>query len=154
MRLSGTPTRVAVGNPMVADIKILSFVSGAAGQVLLVANTPGTTDVQAGVGRHSMPVRWRVKVVSGVRHVLESQGGPLQAGVNVADGQAVLTGESGSLLEHQRSAAAATAAAGAGKTIDLSRIGTSGVVQVNVKVGEVSRSVVKARSEKRREGEE
>src|SRR3546814_16060675 len=77
MRLSGTPTRVAVGNPKVADIKILSFGSGAAGPVLLLAHTPGTTDVQAWVGRPSMPVRRRASVVSGVRNVLESTGGPL-----------------------------------------------------------------------------
>src|SRR3546814_13245417 len=91
MRLSGTPTRVAVGNPKVADIKILSSGSGAAGQVLLVANTPGTTDVQAWVGRHSTPAPRRVKVVSGFRPVLRSTDGPLPAGVNVADGPDVLT---------------------------------------------------------------
>lgn len=139
MRLTGTPSRVAVGNPKVADIQILSSGSGASGQVLLVANNPGTIEVQTWVGRNKTPIRWRVQVVTGIQRALESRGGPLQAKVDTAGGQAVITGKSNSLLQHQRSVAAADT----DKTADLSKITTSSVVQVDVKVVELSRSVIK-----------
>jgi pilus assembly protein CpaC len=143
MRLSGPPARVAVADPKVADIQIMSAGSRAVDQILLIANAPGTTDVRAWVSGNPTPVRWRVRVVSGVRHALESRGGKLQNNVDVDGGKAVVTGQASSLLQHQRSVAAADAAAGAGKSIDLSTISTSGVVQVSVKVVEVTSSVLK-----------
>lgn len=142
LMLAGAPSRVAIGDPTVVDAKVLSTQGGQA-QVLLVANKPGATEVRVWVRGNPVPLRWSVRVSGGVQHALESTGMPLQAPVAVDGDRAVITGRSDSLLAHQRSVDAAQASVGAGKTVDVSTVSSGEVVQVQVKVVELSRTVMK-----------
>ena len=66
------------------------------------------------------------------------------ANVDMAGDKAVLSGHAESQLSHQGSVSAAASAVGGEKNVvDLSTAGPGGVVQVEVKVVEVQRSVMK-----------
>ncbi|MFV9474298.1 type II and III secretion system protein family protein [Advenella sp. RU8] len=141
LKVNGSPARIAVGNPDVVDVQILPLEDGV-GDILLVAKKPGVTDVQVWVDEDPEPKRWQVSVVSGEQRALESAK-RLEAPVRATGGQAVVTGKASNMVEHQRSTAAARATGASDKIIDTSVINTSGMVQVEVKVVELSRSVMK-----------
>lgn len=141
IRVDGSPARIAVGNPAVVDVQILPLEEGV-GDILLVARKPGVTDVQVWVDDDPNPKRWQVSVVSGAQSALESAK-RLEAPVRATGGQAVVTGRSSNMVEHQRSTAAARATGDSDKIIDTSVINHSGMVQVEVKIVELSRSVMK-----------
>ncbi|WP_459614880.1 type II and III secretion system protein family protein [Bordetella sp. 2513F-2] len=142
--LSATPTRVAVADPQVADVKVLPPGAGRPGEVLVVGRKAGTTEVRIWTRGAREPQLWIARVVSDVQAALARRGVGVGAAVDAAGGYGVLTGTAPSADVHRGAVAAALAAAGdAGKVVDLSQIGTSGVVQVEVKVVELSRSVMK-----------
>lgn len=141
IKVDGSPARIAVGNPAVVDVQILPLEEGV-GDILLVARKPGVTDVQVWVDDDPTPKRWQVSVVSGEQSALESAK-RLEAPVRATGGQAVVTGRSSNMVEHQRSTAAARATGDSDKIIDTSVINHSGMVQVEVKIVELSRSVMK-----------
>lgn len=141
IRVDGSPARIAVGNPAVVDVQILPLEEGV-GDILLVARKPGVTDVQVWVDDDPNPKRWQVSVVSGAQSALESAK-RLEAPVRATGGQAVVTGRSSNMVEHQRSTAAARATGDSDKIIDTSVINHSGMVQVEVKIVELSRTVMK-----------
>jgi len=138
--LGAPPTRIAVADPAVADVKVLSG-TGSAGEVLVVGRKAGTTELRVWTRNSRDPQVWVVRVLSDAQAALARRG--VQPGVQVdttADGRGVLTGLAPSADAHR----AASEAAGDPKTqVDVSQIATSGVVQVEVKVVEVSRSVMK-----------
>ncbi|MDG2524441.1 type II and III secretion system protein family protein [Stenotrophomonas sp. HITSZ_GD] len=129
--------RVAIADPAVADLVTLKNRQ----QALLVGKQAGQTTLLLWRRGQSAPQRLQVTVRSAVQQdLLQSQ--PL--GLTVADGRALLQGGSDSMLDHERARQAAEAAAGdATKIIDTSRIATGGVVQVEVKVVEFNKSVLR-----------
>jgi len=143
--LTATPTRVAVGDPEVADVKVLPPGVNRPGEVMLIGRRAGTTEVRVWTRGAREPEVWRVHVVSDVQAALAQRGLGGGANVDAAGGYGVVTGVSSSAEQHRGAATAARAASGGkdGGVVDMAVINTSGVVQVEVKVVEVSRSVMK-----------
>src|SRR5690606_5917740 len=162
--LPGTPTRIAVADPAVADVKILPAAAGRPAAVMLIGKQAGTTEVQVWARGSRTPMAWTVRVAGAVQAELARRGraggaqgrvaGAVQAElarrglageaqVDVAGAHAVVSGQSQSALAHQNAVAAAAAAVGGQQVVDVATAGPGGVVQVEVKVVELSRSVMK-----------
>lgn len=129
--------RVAIADPSVADLVTMKNRQ----QALLVGKQAGQTTLLLWRRGQSAPQRLQVTVRSAVQQdLLQSQ--PL--GLTVSDGLALLQGSSDSMLEHERARQAAVATTGdAAKVIDTSAVATGGVVQVEVKVVEFNKSVLR-----------
>ncbi len=129
--------RVAIADPAVADLVTMRNRQ----QALLVGKQPGQTTLLLWRRGQSNPQRLQVSVRSAVQQdLLQTQ--PLN--LTLADGRALLQGDSDTMLDHERARQAAIAAAGdAAKVIDMSNVATGGVVQVEVKVVEFNKSVLK-----------
>ena len=143
LMLDGAPARIAIGDPDVADVKVLPATGKRQASVLLYGKKAGTTTLQIWTGGNSAPQLWTVRVAGTVQQVLAGRGVAGGANVDVAGDRAVVSGQADSPLSHQGSVAAAAAAVGDKNVVDVSTAGTGGVVQVEVKVVEVSRSVMK-----------
>ncbi|CAG9193115.1 type II and III secretion system protein family protein [Paraburkholderia caribensis] len=140
-------TRVAVGDPNVADVLILKSGAKKRGGVLLVGKSAGTTSVMLWERDGDAPLTYTVNVTSAAAsHLLDGS----TAEVRVLGGTAVIQGKAATMEAHQRAAsvaAGAAASAGAngkgGGVLDVSSIATRPVVQVDVRVVEFSRAVLK-----------
>ncbi len=142
--LTATPTRVAVGDPEVADVKVLPPGVNRPGEVMLIGRRAGTTEVRIWTRGARDPEVWTVRVASDVAAALAQRGVAVGANVDAAGGYGLVTGVAPSADLHRGAASAAQAAGGGeDKVVDMSVVNTSGVVQVEVKVVEVSRSVMK-----------
>ena len=142
--LSAAPTRVAVGDPEVADVKVLPPGVNRPGEVMLIGRRAGTTEVRVWTRGVREPQVWTVRVASDVQAALARRGVGAGTQVDAAGGYGILSGVAPSGEQHRGAAAAAASAGGdEGKVVDLSVVNTSGVVQVEVKVVELSRSVMK-----------
>lgn len=130
--------RVAVGDPSVADVLI---VKGGRGGVLLVAKNAGSTNVMIWERGHDEPTIYNVSVTSGAARALLDGASP---NVSTYGGTTVIGGGSATLEGHQRAVHAAKSLGGKdGATLDASTIAGKNVVQVDVRVVEFSRSVLK-----------
>ncbi|WP_322053761.1 type II and III secretion system protein family protein [Paraburkholderia bannensis] len=156
----GSLTRVAVGDPSVADVLVIR--GDRRGGLLLVGKGAGTTNVmvwESGVQRTFV-----VNVTTNAARALLGPGTP---DVKVLGGTAIITGSAANMEQHQRAVAAAEgsvgvsgkagkggkggdagkdgqgAGGGDGTVLDNSTIATRSVVQVDVRVVEFSRSVLK-----------
>ncbi len=130
--------RVAVGDPTVADVMIMK--GSRSGAVLVTAKAPGATNVMLWERGHDDPTIWNVEVVdAAARAVLDSS----TPSVNAYGGTAVLSGASSSLEAHQRAVSIGKNMSAKGVVIDRSTLGGKSVVQVDVRVVEFSRSVLK-----------
>lgn len=143
LMLDGAPARIAIGDPEVADIKVLAASGKRQASLLLYGKKPGTTQLQIWTGNNAAPQLWTVRVAGNVQQVMAGRGMAGGANVDVAGDRAVVSGQADSPLSHQASVAAAGAVVGDKNVVDVSTAGTGGVVQVEVKVVEVSRSVMK-----------
>jgi len=143
LMLDGAPVRIAIGDPDVADVKVLAASGKRQASVLLYGKKAGTTQLQIWTGANAAPQVWTVRVAGNVQQVMAGRGVAGGANVDVAGERAVVSGQAESPLTHQASVAAAGAAVGDKNVVDVSTAGTGGVVQVEVKVVEVSRSVMK-----------
>lgn len=125
-------SRIAIGDPSVADVAPVT------GGVLVVAKKPGQTSLSVWeAGRKQVIVRTlRVRAVA-ADAVLTSPG----VSVNTYDGVAVINGTMPSAKEHED--ALALAQQSGAKVIDRSTVDLPGVVQVDVKVVEFDKSVLK-----------
>ncbi|OZI32386.1 type II secretion system protein [Bordetella genomosp. 10] len=141
--LTRSPSRIAVGDPEVADVKVLPPGPNRAGQVLVLGRKPGLTQLQVWSGADAAPQVWNVRVMGDVQAALAARGASGAARVDVAGGGAVVSGQSPSVLDHRNGVEAARAAAGKDKVVDVSTVGVSAIVQVEVKMVEVSRSTLK-----------
>ena len=142
--LGGAPSRIAIGDPEVADVKVLPASGKRAASVLVYGKKAGTTQLQVWSGANAAPQVWNVRVSGPVQGVLAGRGVSGGANVDMAGDKAVLSGHAESQLSHQGSVSAAASAVGGEKNVvDLSTAGPGGVVQVEVKVVEVQRSVMK-----------
>src|SRR3546814_10693240 len=60
--LPGTPTRIAVADPDVADVKVLPAAAGRPAAVMLIGKRAGTTQVQGWARNSRTPMAWTVHV--------------------------------------------------------------------------------------------
>ncbi|WP_282296145.1 type II and III secretion system protein family protein [Stenotrophomonas sp. PS02289] len=128
--------RVAIADPGVADVVMLK-----GRQALLVGKTAGTTTLLLWHRTQTEPQRLQVEVRSAVQGAL-SDGDDLQ--LTVQEQQGLLQGSAPSLLAHERSRKAAQATLGReGQLADVSTISSGGVVQVDVKVVEFNKTVLR-----------
>lgn len=141
LRFAQPLVRVAVGDERVADVQVLDGQGGRATQLLLVAKQAGQTDLRVWLRGSDQAIRYQVQVKGAVQQALQQGGRPIEADVGAAGGVATISGSPSSLLAH-RDAMASASQSGA-DVVDLSEINLSGMVQVDVKVVEVSRSVMK-----------
>ncbi|SPB15466.1 exported fimbriae assembly protein [Caballeronia novacaledonica] len=131
-----TITRVALGDPSVADVNVLK-----GGGVLLVGKSAGTTNLMLWQRGRDEPLSYTVEVAANVSAALADAAAPQ---VRVLGKTAVLTGTTPTMATHQRAVAAARAAVGKdGALVDASAVATKSVVQVDVKVVEFSKTVLK-----------
>ncbi|GAB2881125.1 type II and III secretion system protein family protein [Paraburkholderia jirisanensis] len=136
--------RVAVGDPSVADVLIVK--GERRGGVLLVGKAAGATNVMLWERGSDTPLVYSVKVASAAAHALL---GSDSGDVAVLGGNTVISGSAATMEAHQRAVAVAGDGTGVGKdgksaaVIDTSTIATRPVVQVDVRVVEFSRSVLK-----------
>lgn len=128
--------RIAIADPNVADVVTTS----ARTQALLVGKAPGSTTLLLWRRGESEPQRVRVEVRNALQNALAGGG----AGTLHVDGtHGALEGSLPSMLEHDRARKAAQSVVGSDTLYDVSTIATGGVVQVEVKVVEFSRTVLR-----------
>lgn len=130
--------RIAVADPEVADVLILKGSSKRAGSVMLVGKKPGNTVVTAWPRNGAVKV-WQVKVQSQLQGNLQEEGADLQ----INNDSASIRGQAPSLLSHANTSALGMQAVGKEKLLDSSTIATGGVVQIDVKIVEFSRNILK-----------
>ncbi|NOV27717.1 type II and III secretion system protein family protein [Cupriavidus necator] len=132
--------RVAVGNPAVADALVLR--TRGAPSVLLVAKQPGVTDVMVWTRGGAEPQTYSVQV-----DAIAPDADGAKLGYSAAG--ATITGQSPDAYAAARAQAAARAATASksdgkpGLVVDRSTVPLSGTVQVDVKVVEISKTVLK-----------
>lgn len=129
--------RMAIADPSVADVVMLRGPR----QALLVGKAPGTTTLLLWRSQQREPQRMQIDVRSAIQGALPATG-DLQ--VTLQEGQGLLQGSAAGLLEHEQSRKAASMALGKeGALADISTIASGGVVQVEVKVVEFNKSVLR-----------
>ena len=163
-----TLTRIAVGDPSVADVLIIR--GDRHGGVLLIGKGPGTTNVMLWERGRDTPLTYTVNVTAAASRALLGPGTP---SVRTMGDTALISGSTATMEQHQRAVAVADAEAQAhaaaghdtgdahGKTgagagggsgsaggadpmvVDTSTVASRSVVQVDVRVVEFSRSVLK-----------
>lgn len=131
--------RIAVGNPAVADALLLKQRSGPP-SVLVVARQPGVTEVMIW-SKGAAPVTYNVQV-----DAIASD--PDGASISYSAAGATIAGQSPDAYAAARAQTAARAATGkadgkGGLVVDRSTLPISGTVQVDVKVVEISKTVLK-----------
>lgn len=138
--VGGLLARVAIGDPSVADVLVMKGDGNRPG-VLLVAKAPGATNLMVWVKGHTAPLVYPIEVSPGAAAALLDDATPR---VRAFGGDAVISGSTPTMETHRKAAAAAAAAKGKNGTIvDTSTIDTPGIVQVDVRVVEFSRAVLK-----------
>ncbi|MCX4164440.1 MULTISPECIES: type II and III secretion system protein family protein [Paraburkholderia] len=152
-----TLRRIAIGDPTVADVLIVK--GDKTGGVLLIGKSPGSTNLMLWERGTDVPLAYTVNVTAPASRTLI---GPDTPNVKVLGDTALISGSATSMEAHHRAVAAAEieagqraskgGAGGGGKggdgadasgIYDTSTIGTRSVVQVDVRVVEFSRSVLK-----------
>ena len=139
LNVNGTLERISVADAEVADVLMVRGSGGKSGSVILAGKKPGSTTVTVW-SKGLAPTIWRVKVLGDLQAALAGNGG---ADVKVRGNTAVISGQASSMRTHSSSVAAATDAVGKGKVVDLSTIDSGGVVQIDVKIVEFSKKVLK-----------
>ncbi|WP_235499537.1 type II and III secretion system protein family protein [Frateuria sp. Soil773] len=129
--------RVAIADPGVADLVMLK----GRREALLTAKQPGQTTLLLWHRGQPEPQRLVVQVRSALQAQLQDDAG---AQVSVHDGAALLQGSADSTLDHERARLAAAATVGdKGMLADASTVAGGGVVQVDVKVVEFDRTLLR-----------
>lgn len=137
--VAGTLERIAVADPEVADVMMVRGSGGRNGSVILIGKRAGSTTVIAWA--KGLPAKtWRVLVQGDLQGALAGQPG---ADVQVRGAVGVISGQAPSLLAHASSSAVAADAVGKGKVLDISTIDSGNVVQIDVKIVEFSKTVLK-----------
>ncbi|MGH8806714.1 MAG: type II and III secretion system protein family protein [Noviherbaspirillum sp.] len=131
--------RIAVADPEVADVVVTRGSGNMAGSVLVVGKKAGTTTVTAWP-KGAATITWKVRVLGDLQSALaDRQGAQLQ----LQGSTALISGSAPSLLSHAATTAAAAEAVGKGAVLDTSTVATGGVVQIDVKIVEMSKLVLK-----------
>ena len=131
--------RVAIGDPAVADVLIIR--GDKRGGVLLVGKAAGTTNLMLWTSDREAPLTYTVNVIT---QAAASLLGPDTPKVKVLGSTAVVSGSSATMEAHLRGVVAAEGSLGKdGAVFDTSTVASRAVVQVDVRVVEFSRSVLK-----------
>ncbi|QQC64936.1 type II and III secretion system protein family protein [Paraburkholderia ginsengisoli] len=131
--------RVAIGDPAVADVLIIK--GDRRGGVLLVGKAAGTTSLMVWARDRDTPLSYTVNVSTPAAASLLGADTP---SVKVLGSTALVSGSSATMEAHQRAVVAAEGALGKdGAVFDTSTVASRAVVQVDVRVVEFSRSVLK-----------
>ncbi|WP_341315788.1 type II and III secretion system protein family protein [Paraburkholderia sp. IMGN_8] len=134
-----TLQRVAIGDPSVADVLIIK--GEKRGGVLLVGKAAGTTNLMLWERDRDVPLSYTVNVTTAAAASLLGADTP---SVKVLGGTAVVSGSTATMESHQRAVVAAEGSLGKdGSVFDTSTVASRAVVQVDVRVVEFSRSVLK-----------
>ncbi|MFM0740512.1 type II and III secretion system protein family protein [Paraburkholderia xenovorans] len=145
-----TLQRVAIGDPAVADVLVIK--GEKRGGVLLVGKSAGTTNLMLWERDRDAPLSYTVNVIAASAATLLGSDTP---SVKVLGGTAVVSGNAATMEAHQRAVVVAEgslakdsagkdgASAKDGAVFDTSTVDTRSVVQVEVRVVEFSRSVLK-----------
>ncbi|CAM5207747.1 Type IV pilus biogenesis and competence protein PilQ OS=Castellaniella defragrans OX=75697 GN=HNR28_002326 PE=3 SV=1 [Castellaniella defragrans] len=136
--VAGTPQRVAIADPAVADVQVLPAQDGGTGGILVTGMHAGDTELRVWNSKGALQGVWRIHVIGAAQQALARAGAAPEARITTAGDASVITGRSNSLLSHR----SAQAAAG-NKADDLSTINTSAMVQVDVQVVELTRTTAK-----------
>lgn len=139
LAVAGTLERIAVADPEVADVVMTRGADGMSGNLILVGKKAGNTTVTAW-SKGLSPTTWRVKVQGDMQVALAGQSG---GEVQIRGAVGVISGQMPSLLAHANTSAAAADAVGKARVFDTSIIDSSGTVQIDVKIVEFSKSVLK-----------
>ena len=67
LMLGGAPSRIAIGDPEVADVKVLPASGKRSASVLVYGKKAGTTQLQVWSGANAAPQVWNVRVSGPVR---------------------------------------------------------------------------------------
>lgn len=130
-------SRVAIGDPNVADVITLKGNDG----VLIVGKAAGTTDLLMWERGQDVPRSYVIDVRTSASAALLGHDTPQ---MKVLGKTAVLSGSTPTVIAHERAAEAARASVGKdGALVDTSTVAVKSVVQVDVKVVEFSKSVLK-----------
>ncbi len=133
LRLAKDLERIAIADPAVADVLMLK----GRPEALLVGKKPGQTTLLLWHRGASSPER----LVVNVRSALQAQDNGVD--LSVQDDSALVQGSAPTLLDHEQTREAASAAVGSkGSVVDASTVATGGVVQVDVKVVEFDRTAL------------
>lgn len=133
--------RVAIADPDIVEVLLLKPGAQRKGSVLLVGKQAGTTTVSLWVKGEA---RARLYVVTVLSELALLRPVPAGAAVDVRGGRAVMRGSFASVAEHEDAVLAARDSVGKeGVVLDASTIAAPSVVQVDVKVVEFSKSVMK-----------
>ena len=133
--------RVAIADPAIVDVLLLKPGPQRKGSVLLVGKQAGTTTVSLWVRGEP---RARVHAVTVVGELAALRPAPAGTAVDVRGGRAVVRGSFATAAEHEDAIVAARDSVGKeGVVVDASTMRSPGVVQVDVKVVEFSKSVMK-----------
>ncbi len=131
--------RVAIGDPAVADVLIIK--GEKRGGVLLVGKAAGTTSLMVWERDRDAPQTYTVNVITPAAASLL---GPDTPSLKVLGGTAVVAGSAATMEAHQRAVVAAEGSLGKdGSVFDTSMVASRAVVQVDVRVVEFSRTVLK-----------
>ncbi|MCC8391169.1 type II and III secretion system protein family protein [Paraburkholderia sp. MMS20-SJTR3] len=131
--------RVAIGDPNVADVLIVK--GDKRGGVLLVGKAAGTTSLMVWTRDRELPLNYTVNVTTPAAASLLGADTP---SVKVLGSTALVSGSTATMESHQRAVVAAQGALGKDGTVfDTSTVANRAVVQVDVRVVEFSRSVLK-----------
>ena len=141
-------TRIAVGDPAIADATALHHGAEGGGDVVIVGKSGGSTDLLIWDAAHSsVPLSYSIIVSRNVAQAgtIALPGSSLAT--SVEGSTAIVSGMSTSLSDHAQTvdnAASLTAIGGKpGAVIDQSTLNVGRIVQVDVKVVEFSKSVLK-----------
>ncbi len=130
--------RIAVADPDIADVMVIAGNRNRPGSILLTGKSPGSTIVTAW-SRNRVETVWQIDVQSQLHGQLPEAGADLR----ISGGNAILRGESPSTISHAGTTAVATASVGSGKVLDAATVRTGGMVQIDVKIVEFSKNVLK-----------
>ena len=133
LRLAKDLERIAIADPAVADVVMLR----GRPEALLVGKKPGRTTLLLWHRGAASPER----LVVNVRSALQAQDSGVD--LSVQDDSALVQGSTPTMLDHEQTREAASAAVGSkGSVVDASTVATGGVVQVDVKVVEFDRTAL------------
>ena len=133
LRLAKDLEQIAIADPAVADVVMLK----GRPEALLVGKKPGRTTLLLWHRGAASPER----LVVNVRSALQAQDSGVD--LSVQDDSALVQGSAPTMLDHEQTREAASAAVGSkGSVVDASTVATGGVVQVDVKVVEFDRTAL------------
>lgn len=139
--LTHTPTRIAVANPRIAAVQTLSSNRRQPNEILLTGLNPGTTELRVWFNHQSTPSLWTIHVEHELTSQLKQEGYAPQIELYSSAEQNLILGHADSLIEHQITHQ--TAQINNTPPLDASTIGTTGMVQIEVQIAEISSSVLK-----------